>query len=135
MANKSDIFAQNELFNNIQKCRVDVEIMINNKKTVDEDTIKAAQALARDIKVLSKNNDAECIVAPTEFTELGNKNQYLCLCDYAGDEEAYGLDFKAGEMCVREAVTEGGCYMASNINGTSVLLSDDEMEKFFKALF
>lgn len=50
-----DLIAQNQLFNAIQKCRVDVDIMINKKKTVDEDTIKSAQALARDIQWLRKS--------------------------------------------------------------------------------
>lgn len=51
----SDIVMQNKLFNNIQKCRVDIEVMVNNKKSVDEDTIKVAKALALEIERLRKN--------------------------------------------------------------------------------
>jgi hypothetical protein len=50
----SDVVIKNKLFNNIQKCRVDVEIMRMKKKVVDIDTIKAARALARDIEVLKE---------------------------------------------------------------------------------
>ena len=42
----------NKLFNNIQKVRCDVEIFRAKRIAVDEDTIKAAQALARDIQML-----------------------------------------------------------------------------------
>ena len=48
----NDSVIQNKLFNNIQLCRVDVDIAIAKGKTVDYDTIKAAQALARSIERL-----------------------------------------------------------------------------------
>jgi hypothetical protein len=48
----SDLVMQNKLFNAIQNVRGDIWLMTSKNKTVDVDTIKAAQALARDIKAL-----------------------------------------------------------------------------------
>ena len=47
----------NKLFNNIQKCRVDFEIIKNDKNYIlDDDIVKAAEALARDMRYTYNKN-------------------------------------------------------------------------------
>ena len=48
----------NKLFNNIQIIRGDVDICLYKGISVDSDTIKVAQALARDIQALARKGDS-----------------------------------------------------------------------------
>lgn len=60
MDNESAKFI-NDLFNKIQSCRVDVAIMNGQRKfkdIVDDDIVKSAEALAREIQFLKRKGES-----------------------------------------------------------------------------
>lgn len=63
-----------------------------------------------------------------------NEIKFLCLHTFAADKKEYGIDFYKGKMYSGRVEDKEHWYVNSTENGTSVLMSNEEMEKYFKQL-
>lgn len=55
----------------------------------------------------------------------------VCLKQYAGDIENYGIDFKQFETYPVTNIKHNEIYLTAE-SGTDVMLSEDELKEFFK---
>lgn len=63
--------------------------------------------------------------------ETKGKELFLCIKEFASEPEEYGIDFYAGKQYYGEREDEEYYYLDSTENGTCVLVSNEELEKYF----
>lgn len=61
-----------------------------------------------------------------------NKKLFKCIKTYASDETVHGIDFKKGKSYYAEVEDKECWRFDSAEDGSSVLVSNEELEEYFK---
>jgi hypothetical protein len=64
--------------------------------------------------------------------DIYGKTLFKCLTTYASEPEVYGIDFYESKTYYGQRVDNEYWYLDSTENGTDVLVSNEELEEYFK---